>query len=390
MDESSLEHRLQQAGASFRAEHSVPFAPARRRPARSRAWLLPLATAAVAATVVVGVTLAPSSAGHHSRPVAHGTPTPRPASLRDIPLPYGDVDTVALSDRYVAITHADLRAKQLRGELEVRWRDRPTQVVATVHSSYAQGSLACPALAVDSVVWRDDEHVPSELIPGPPSRSSLWRLDLRTGARERLWEATVNRGDEVPCPVVGDGKVAWQSDPTHVTVLDGDVRSTTRVPGSLVAVTGEGIVTADIRGGGRTGRMLLRLGNRVLADVPSGTWADGNSERLAWFAADPHGETDDGVTAWSCSLPACADARQVGRGSYWGVVGDGFLAWNDAGSDQPVLVRLDGRPAPRLASGYVFFRAKAAQGHTFAYVTVAGEAGDTTRGPATLHLQAIE
>jgi hypothetical protein len=357
----------------------------KKRQSRS-SWVVPLGAVVSVVVVVAAVSLLDPE--EKPPTVAH----PPPSSFA---LPYSGVDTVVLDDRYVAVTSTDFISRQRDGRLEVRRRDRLDQVVARMGTSYPHGGPICPVLAGGRIYWTDSETVPSTLDPGPAGRYSVWERDLTSGVQRRLAQwvapAVADSDASIACPVAGAGKVAWAADQAHATVLDLTSGTTTSEPltGGLVAITQWGLLTTSrTEPGSASSSMLLRLDGEPLRTVRDGTAVDANGNHVVWFTTDPAAETQDGAFVWTCSLPACDDARQIGKdeGAGWADIGSTFLAWARL-SDAPRLMRWDGEPVPTLAPGEVFFRAKAAYGDTFAYVTVAGD--DLTKDPATLHVVQI-
>jgi hypothetical protein len=306
-----------------------------------------------------------------------------------------DITSVELDEIWLAVAGGELGQKT-RGRIEVRRRNNPRRVAATITTSYPYGGMSCLQLNGDQLLWTDIESVPSNYDPGPPTRWSIWQRDLRTGAQQRLTSGLPKSSSEdVPCPVAGAGRAAWQLG-KHVIVrsLETGAEQTFADDATPVAFTAAGLMEASWRDRGV--QLLLRAGKqfatrRSVINVDRGTSLSIGGDRLLVFTVDPGSESADAGIVSTCELPKCSTLTELRRdpASGPGVVGNGFAAWNDLG-DAAMLIRFDGQPAPALAPGYVPFQTLAAFGNTFVYGTQQRDANASTPGPTTLHLMTME
>lgn len=387
--DDALDQLLHEAGGSFRATHTwtarplAHEAPVRRR----RPWLVPLSAAAATAAVVTGAVLAlPSSTA----------PTTATGPIADLTLDMTKVDELALDDAWLVVSGGDFTdSGPTDSRIEVRRRADLSQVVTTLRTSFSRGSPGCLALTGDWLLWTDDELVPSELDPGPPTRWALWQRNLSTGEQRRLLAGgPTGVGEDRPCPVAGDGWGAWNHEGRVVLRELATGQTLSYVDDAVpLAFTPSGLVESRQRGpfdtkGPDGVTALLRSGpsyqdRRLLRHVPLGTSLAAGGDVLVVITRDPKAQTQDGAVVSLCQLPSCSSLKELRRepGSSWAAVGDGLVAWS-ALADSPTIVRLDGRPAPPLAPGHSFFRTVKAWRGVLAYTTQE----EVTTSPVVLHL----
>ena len=383
-----LDQRLSDAGTAFRANHDRAVQP---RPRRRRLWVLPLAAGLATASVIAGVALALPD---RSTPLPPSIATATEATL-DLP----EVDGLAVNADWVALTGGPLSAADNR--LQVRRRS-DLHVTDTITTRFAHGQTGCPHLDGDELLWTDNEVIPSDLIPGPIGRWSLWKRDLRTGQQVQL---DSGRGETLagygfsPCALGSDGVVAWQPDEQHLTVftLSTGSRYTTLTKGQLLGlVHGEPVVAEtityciDCPSGVFPQGFAITVGGREVARISGAVSAAADDSHLIVFAQKAGSDTRDGELISVCSLPACRDLMRVADDPASGnaVLGSTFVAWSSL-RGTPILHRFDGGKQPRLAPGEVSFRAVAAFGDILGYVSRPGfdQLGDAA--PTVLHLQRI-
>jgi hypothetical protein len=374
MDDASMDQLLTSTGEQFRTTHTrSTLVRRRRRPA----FLLPLGVGLATAGLVVGVALVLPT-GDRSGPVL----PPVPAAGGSFAVSYPDTTDVEISTTWVAVAGGTI-GQGSKQSLQVRSRNDLSTVVFTVPGSYAGGGPDCLHLDGDWLVWTDLESIDTQLVPGPPTRRSVWVRNLVTRQQVKVYEsrpATSGAG-EIPCAIGDSGLVYWKPDATHLTTLTlssvplvGTYESTTASTGELVGSYAGLPVFQD-------GEQLKDDEGRVLVSQPGLTQAVAAEGDLVWITSGP--DTGDGLTVRVCSLPTCSDARVLAEdpGASRPVLGSTFAAWS---AQNGITVRLlNGKHAPALEPGSVSFLTLAAAGDTLAYVTQEPD------GPATLHLQLI-
>jgi hypothetical protein len=344
-----------------------------------RTWL-PLAGAAATLALIIGIVLALPQ-------TKQGTAQ----QFGETTLDMTTADDAVLNDHWVVV--AGGKAGSLDARIEVRPRTDLSRVVATLPSTYAHGSPGCLALTGDWLLFTDFETVETGLVPGPPTRWSLWVRNLLTGEQHELEHGKPAEAgmDDSSCAVAGNGWAAWSHDGQVVLrELATGAETSYRDAARPVAFTPHGLVEQAVTGPGLASDMgaVLRSGSAfaertVVTTVPLGTTLNAAGDTLVTIAAEAHAETSDGAVVSTCALPRCADLSRLQRdpGSSWPVVGDGFVAWT-ALADSPRVIRLDGKPAPELATGHSFFRTVKAWKGTLLYTTQA----EVTKSAVVLHL----
>lgn len=395
MDDLDLDRRLHEEGSVFRESHTWVAAPQRRAPRRRRALLLPIA-AGVATAALVGVValvLPSDPAPSRARPLASAGASAPPAGGRSeaIALPIQGLNDIDLGQDVVAVSYV-APGQASRGHLRVLARSNLASVVFSATTSYTAGTLSCLALDGNWLLWTDNESIPSDLDPGPLTRSSVWVADLRTGDKSMVQErrATDALADG-PCPSAAHGTAAWNPSPWELSKMNlasGTVATgaSTSSQGRVEAVLPSGVLLTRFHNSTMQIVLLAADGSeRVVREVPGGLQLVGAGDRVVWFEKDPGSDTEDAGLVRTCTLPTCSDARLLAKdpSSGAGVIGAGFVAWSGLG-DSPALRRFDGGPVPSLAPGYVSFGATAALGSTFAYVTTTDNATPAEKN--TLHL----